>query len=197
MAYIEICGGIATGKSTLCKKITEKGIYGVFENFHENPFWRDFYKNPHMNVFETEMVFQLQHYNLIKRALAHKNFVCDFSLIQDLSYADINLVQRRHRLFCDVADELRREIGFPDVLIHVYCPEAEQLERIRKRQREPEGTIKIDYLSSLNRAIEDRLSSVGDMCDVIHLDSSKIDFRSEYPQELARLQFDELTVPCR
>jgi len=187
-SYLEICGGIATGKTTLCQKFSEKGMHTVFEDFQTNPFWKEFYASPQEYAFETELSFHLQHYSLIKANLKYKNFACDFSLVQDMAYADINLTQRRHELFCDVAKELRNEVGFPKILIHVYCSENEQLQRIRERNRKPEESISKSYLASLNIAIKKRIVEIESLCQVIHIDSSKTDFRNGLPVEFKKRQ---------
>lgn len=185
--YLEICGGIATGKTTLCQRLSERGIHAVFENFQTNPFWKDFYNDPRMYAFETELSFHLQHYSSIKSNLKYKNFACDFSLVQDMAYADINLTHRRHELFCDVAKELRDEIGFPSVLIHVFCHERLQLERIQTRNREPENKISVEYLRLLNLALEKRVFEANKCCRVVCIDSSKNDFRVTIPSELKNI----------
>lgn len=65
---IEICGGIASGKTTLAKLLEENGIgKAIYENFEKNPFWEAFYKNPSKYAFETEIAFTLQHYHEIKK----------------------------------------------------------------------------------------------------------------------------------
>lgn len=181
---IEICGGIATGKTTLCNRFAKVGIHSVFENFQSNPFWEDFYKNPELYAFETELSFCLQHYHLIKTNRTYPEVTSDFSLVQDLAYADINLNQQRHELFCSLEYELRNEIGFPDAIIHLYCPENVQLERIKSRGRSQESDIPEEYLKSLNRALIIRLDELDDFCRIIHIDSSKIDFRDNLPVDL-------------
>lgn len=182
--FLEICGGIATGKTTLCQKLSEKGMRAIFEDFQTNPFWENFYCEPQLFAFETELSFHLQHYSSIKINLKQKKFVCDFSLVQDLAYADINLNYRRHELFCDVANELRDEVGFPKVLIYIYCPEVVQLHRIQARNRLPERTITENYLRALNVALEKRVHQLEGVCRVVRIDSSKIDFRAGIPENI-------------
>jgi deoxyadenosine/deoxycytidine kinase len=43
---IEICGGIASGKTTLAVLMQRSGYSAVFENFTLNPFIENFYSDP-------------------------------------------------------------------------------------------------------------------------------------------------------
>ncbi|HRP37690.1 MAG TPA: deoxynucleoside kinase, partial [Candidatus Dojkabacteria bacterium] len=43
---IEICGGIASGKTTLANLLARLDIEPILENFQTNPFWQAFYNDP-------------------------------------------------------------------------------------------------------------------------------------------------------
>lgn len=184
---IEICGGIATGKTTLCHVLSSQGFSSYCEQFQENPFWRDFYDDPVKFAFETELTFLLQHYNDIKKNLFISKAVFDFSLVQDLAYADVNLRGRRKSIFMTLADELLEEIGLSNLLIYITCPPHIALQRIHKRKRDVESSITIDYLEALNLALEQRIVSVPNAVTVLRINSSDIDFRADLPQILKNL----------
>ena len=43
MGYrVEICGNIASGKTTLCQKFQGRKFLPIFEEFQKNPFYEDF-----------------------------------------------------------------------------------------------------------------------------------------------------------
>ena len=65
---IEICGGIASGKTTLANLLARSNIDPILEDFQTNLFWRAFYADPAGTAFETEITFLLQHYHQIKTA---------------------------------------------------------------------------------------------------------------------------------
>ena len=184
---IEICGNIASGKTTLCNKFAERGYSPVLENFASNPFWQDFYDNPPLYAFETELSFHLQHYCDIKKKMNMALCCSDFSLVQDLAYADANLAGRRHELFCDVAAELRAELGYPDCLIYLSCREEVLLERIRARGRAPEAKIDLAYLKSLREALDSRIAQVESQLTIIRIDCFQVDFRVQLPETLGIL----------
>ena len=178
MHHIEICGNIASGKTTLAKLLKRLELYPVLERFRSNPFWQAFYADPVKFSFETEITFLLQHYHAIKVAEHNsKQFVCDFSLVLDRAYADFTLKKKRHReLFSSVANEAENELGRPKALIRLSCPEEVLLERIRKRKRSTEQAITIEFLATLGRSIKRRVHEAAKRVPIIEINSHRIDF---------------------
>ena len=119
---IEICGGIASGKTTLAKLLSETGVESVLEDFSKNPFWELFYLNPGKYIFETEVTFTLQHYHEIKNAQEkYSRFICDFSSIIDLAYAKIGLEGNKLNIFESIYEEVISDIGQPYLIIYLRC----------------------------------------------------------------------------
>lgn len=84
---IEICGGIAAGKTTLAEVLEQNGYTAIYERFEDNPFVKQFYQSAEQDsTFETEIVFTLLHYNPIKQKQNEKMVVSDYSLLQDYCY---------------------------------------------------------------------------------------------------------------
>ena len=174
----EICGGIASGKTTFCQGLENQGYAPIFENFQKNPFFEDFYDDPVSYSFETEITFLLQHYNLIKKQSNRTTpIITDYSLVLDMAYADINLTGDRQRIFFEIVTELEKEIGLPDKIIHLDCSEEILLERIIRRSRDAETSITLDYLRSLTRAISLRVNNISSKINTFTIDSNAIDFR--------------------
>ena len=177
MSRIEICGNIASGKTTLCSNLNS-GKIAVFENFKENPFYIDFYSDPITYSFETEITFLLQHYHSIKRVKEDLLLVCDFSLLLDIAYADVNLSGERHRIFLEIVDELQKEIGHPSKIIFLTCPVEMLLQRIISRNREVETSITVDYLRAIEKAVLFRIREISIKVPIVTIDSNTIDFRT-------------------
>lgn len=186
MKRIEICGNIASGKTTLCHGLINKGCHPIFEDFQRNPFFNKFYEDPHAFSFETEITFSLQHYHSIKIMPTNALIACDYSLLLDLAYADVNLAGDRHRIFCEIVTELQIEIGYPSRIIYLVCPEDVLLRRIIARSRDAETSITVDYLRALSKAISQRIRGILNHISVITIDSNAINFTSgiEAIQEL-------------
>lgn len=173
---IEICGNIASGKTALCKTVSAFGYHPLYESFSANPFLTAFYQDPLRFSFETEITFLLLHYHSIKTAKMDGLMACDFSLVLDKAYADVTLSRRRKKLFLDIAQELDNEIGPPQRVIHLKCPENILLSRIRERNRHFEEGITLDYLRQITHAIEIRISEISKLSSVITIDSHEVNF---------------------
>lgn len=175
---VEICGNIASGKTTLCQGLAKKEFQPLYEEFQKNPFFEDFYIDPAAYSFETEVTFLLQHYHSIKKQKASPQLATDYSFLLDMAYADVNLSGSRLNIFFEILQELQLELGLPSRIIHLICPDEVLLKRIIKRSRDAETTITIDYLNSLSRAISLRVKQFSTQIPTLTIDSNAIDFTS-------------------
>jgi deoxyguanosine kinase len=174
---VEICGGIASGKTTLAGLISNLNLQPVFENFKTNPFWKEFFSAPGKFAFETEISFMLQHYHEIKRnPMADTVSVCDYSFILDIAYAEIGLEGSQLSAFQAVYDEIKRELSFPALLIHLRCDEKTELKRIRNRARQEENSITLEFLDSLNKAVERQVEKMAGQVKIVTIDSAAKNF---------------------
>jgi len=184
---VEICGGIASGKTTLAGLADSISYDILFETFEENPFWEAFYSNPGRFIFETEVSFLLQHYHQIKAEAPNSGvFVCDYSFVVDKAYADIGLDGSKHDTFNRVHREIRDEIGPPDLIVWLKCSAEEELRRIRNRGRSVEDSIDLEFLSELNEAVQNRFESLSETVSSHVIDSENRDF-AHTEEEQARV----------
>jgi deoxyadenosine/deoxycytidine kinase len=174
---IEICGGIASGKTTLCKGLQRYTDEAEFEDFTKNPFWLLFYQAPNLHAFETEVTFLLQHYSKIKTSNPVLSLVAfDYSLLQDQAYARVNLDGRRLEAFESIYRFVTEELPPPALIVHLRCSPGEELRRIKIRAREEEKTIQLSYVHALNRAIACAVDEVRAGVRVLEIDSAALDF---------------------
>lgn len=174
--YIEICGGIASGKTTFASLMSEINITPLFENFEKNPFWQDFYLNPGKYIFETEVTFLLQHYNQIKKRIIKEEevIICDFSPLLDLAYAEVGLEGSKLKAFYSIYNEVKSELPPPALIVYLDCDVEIALDRIKKRSRDVESSINVDFLKNLNNCLKSQLNDWGGK--ILTIDSSKNDF---------------------
>lgn len=174
---VEICGGIASGKTTLASLLAGRGFLTNLEDFSSNPFWEAFYKDAKAVAFETELTFFLQHYHEIKKTKPGiSQFVCDHSLLLDLAYSRVTLQGKRIAIFQDVFNEVWGELGSPDLLVYLRCDPETELERIKRRARKVERTINLEYLSSLNASIETVIAERRSVLNLLEIDSVATNF---------------------
>lgn len=174
---IEVCGGIAAGKTTLAKLMRRAGCEAMLENYQSNPFLQGFYSDPKKYSFETELTFLLQHYSQIKANQSElKILICDYSLYLDLAYALVTLNKIHRKVFNVIHKVIHSELGPPSLLVYLRCSAETELKRIKRRRRLVEDTISVEYLESINSSLESCVARIGDKVGVVELDSERINF---------------------
>jgi deoxyadenosine/deoxycytidine kinase len=183
---IEVCGGIAAGKTTLARLMRRAGYKAVLENYQSNPFLHSFNTDPKKYSFETELTFLLQHYSQIKGEHSEqKLLVCDYSLYLDLAYAVVTLNKKHGKVFNVVHKVINSELGLPSLLIYLRCSAETELKRIKRRRRFVERFISVDYLDGLNSSLELCISKIRNTVSIIELDSERMNFAND-PDAQAR-----------
>lgn len=156
---VEICGAIASGKTTLANAYSKLGQKTEIEDFSKISMLDDFYSDPLAVAFETEISFTLQHYYQIKKALQTGEFVvCDFSSVDDYAFALAILTEKEMQIYNQIFTYILEKIGKPKKLIRLYATTDELILRIKNRGRENEQGIDrsslLKFEESLSMAIK-------------------------------------------
>ena len=128
------------------------------------------------------MSFILLHYHQIKKTLEKSKsnkLIYDFSFLLDVAYAKIGLTGNQLKAFMYVLDEIRKDLPKPNLTVYLICDAKTELERIRKRARDEESSINIDFLDSLNKTLHKEIEKNQDTTPVITIDSGKKDFAND------------------
>ena len=70
-------------------------------------------------------------------------------------------------------EAIQPSLIYPDVIIYLELSPEYTIERIKKRSRDCEDGIPIEYLLSLNKAYSKVLSSLSKRCKVVNIDARK------------------------
>ncbi|MFF8799379.1 MULTISPECIES: deoxynucleoside kinase [unclassified Methylobacterium] len=182
---IEICGSIASGKTTLAARLAP-AVAGrpVLENFRANPFWNRFYKEPQLFRPEKDVCFLAQHTGEIKAA-GKGNLVCDYAAIQDIAYAELARDVNHSLMMRAVYQQLYQVLPPPVLIVHLTCEVNELLRRIRRRGRPEEQRIDSAYLKSLEEALSELLgesSLLHSGVKIFPVRSDEVDFANQDAQ---------------
>ena len=136
--YIAIEGPIGVGKTTLANKIAETFNYDSFlEQPAENPFLKNFYKNPSQSALATQLFFLFQRMQQIQdlkqRSLFETVRVADFLIEKDRLFAEVTLSNEEMDLYDKVYDHLTLDAPTPDLVIYLQAPIDVLKDRITKR----------------------------------------------------------------
>jgi deoxyadenosine/deoxycytidine kinase len=173
---IEICGGIASGKSTLANVLSGPQRNLVEEDFLDDPLWHKFYRDPSRFARRKNVSFLRRHAHAISSIAPDRSAICDYAVIQDLAYAELTGDRSHVAEMAALFDALYVPLKPPVLIVHLQCAPAVALERVHRRGRSEELELSLSYLSSLNDAISEVLRKRRPSCPVLALRSDKIDF---------------------
>ena len=163
MTRIEICGGIATGKTSLAKHLADhSSLRLVREKYREVPFWAKFYSDPTRYALGKDLSFLLFHADAIEdhRGTNTPHIVCDFAMFQDVAYASISSKKSDLPIIEALYHRLTERTGLPSAIIRLKCGPTTQLKRIAERGRKSEGDVTERYLINLHKRIDERLEEL-------------------------------------
>ena len=125
--YIAIEGPIGVGKTTLANKIAETFNYDAFlEQPAENPFLKNFYRNPSQSALATQLFFLFQRMQQIQdlkqRSLFENVRVADFLIEKDRLFAEVTLSNEEMNLYDKVYEHITLDAPTPDLVIYLQAP---------------------------------------------------------------------------
>ncbi len=158
--YIAIEGVIGAGKTSLAHPLQQKlGGRVVLEEFEENPFLEDFYRDPEHYAFQTQIFFLLSRYRqqeqIMQYDLFENRIIADYMFVKDRIFATLNLNEKEMALYNILARILEKRIVKPDLAIYLKASTKKLMKNIRKRGRPYERQIREDYIDALNNLYEE------------------------------------------
>lgn len=158
LRYVAVEGVIGVGKTTLVKLLGERmASTSLFEEFENNPFLADFYRDRHRFAFQTQVFFLLSRFRQIQehfqqQDLFHPQVVSDYMFAKDKIFAAQNLEENEMGLYQRLSGLLERQLPRPDYVIYLQADTKTLMDRIRQRDRHYERPIEESYIESLNQA---------------------------------------------
>lgn len=155
--YIAIEGVIGAGKTTLTQMLGETlGARIVLEQFEENPFLKDFYRDPDRYAFQTQIFFLLTRYkqqrNLFQGDLFQQMLVTDYIFEKDKIFAYLNLQDEELKLYETLITSIEHNIPTPDLVVYLQSSVPRLMQNIRQRGRAIEHHMSEAYIKDLNEA---------------------------------------------
>ena len=173
-------GTIGVGKTSLARLISERlEARLVEEEFDENPFLEDFYRNPAAFAFQTQLWFLLSRYrqqqDLQQLDLFAPLLVTDYMFMKDRLFASLTLSDKEMALYDRLANLLERDIVYPDLVIYLQSDTDRLMANIKARGRSYEQKMDWKYLDSLNQLYNEYFFRY-DRSPLLIINSNDIDF---------------------
>jgi len=178
--YIAVEGPIGVGKTSLARTLgRQMSARLVLEEVDGNPFLSRFYEDPDKFALPVQLYFLLTRYNQ-QRELAQQDLfaqatVSDYLFAKDRIFASLNLAPDEVALYDNVYRLLDARMAKPDLVVYIRANVDVLAARLRKRNRDFERHISLDYLERVSGAFRDFFFYY-DETPLLAVDTSEIDF---------------------
>ena len=154
--HIAVEGSIGVGKTSLSKILAERlQCKLILEEFEENPFLAEFYKDPERYAFQTQLFFLLSRYkqqlDFQQIDIFTKSIVSDYMFMKDRIFASLNLSDKEMNLYDNVALILEKNMINPDLIIFLQSDTDRLMKNIKTRGRNYESSMDWNYIDALNQ----------------------------------------------
>lgn len=183
---VVVAGNIGAGKTSLTERIGSRLDWWTgFESVTDNPYLSDFYADMRAWSFHLQ-VFFLGHRaeQTLKATSSDRSAILDRSMYEDFYiFARAlhnlgNLAERDYLAYRSLFDLMTDSLPRPNLLIYLKAPVEVLLERIRRRARNMETGITLEYLSLLDSFYDDWLNDF-DSCPVLTIHTDALDYVSQ------------------
>lgn len=188
--HIAIAGNIGSGKTTLTKLLAARyGWTPRFEPVDNNPYLEDFYHDMNRWSFNLQVYFLNKHFKeVVEISKSTDTIIQDRTIYEDACIFAPNLhdqgymSDRDFKNYTDLFNLMMSLVKKPQLMIYIRSSIPTLVKHIEKRGRDYEKSIRIDYLTGLQKRYDDWLSTYdGELItidgDKINFEDSKEDFR--------------------
>ena len=188
--HICIEGTIGVGKTSLVNLLAkEMDAKTVLEKFEDNPFLKNFYSHRTRYAMQTQLFFLLSRYKqqqeLQQMDMFTKSIISDYMFDKDRLFAALNLDDMELDLYNRIANELQKNIVYPDLTIFLQSETDRLMYNIKIRGREFEKNMDYSYIDNLNQIYNEYFFRY-DKGPLIIINTNDIDFVNN-PKDLAEI----------
>jgi len=191
--HVAISGNIGSGKTTLTTKLAKHYKWNPhFEDVENNPYLNDFYKEMQRWSFNLQVYFLNSRFRqIIDIKKRNKKFIQDRTIYEDAYIFAPNLhamglmSTRDFDNYKELFSLMDSLVEGPDLLIYLRASVPTLVEQIQKRGREYENSIRLDYLTQLNKRYEEWIEQY-DQGNLLIIDVDDLNF-SENTEDLGSI----------
>ena len=180
--HIAIAGNIGSGKTTLTKLLAARyGWTPRFEPVDNNPYLEDFYHDMNRWSFNLQVYFLNKRFKeVVEISKSTDTIIQDRTIYEDACIFAPNLhdqgymSDRDFKNYTDLFNLMMSLVKKPQLMIYIRSSIPTLVKHIEKRGRDFEKSIRIDYLTGLQKRYDDWLSTYD--VELITIDGDKINF---------------------
>jgi len=180
--YITIEGNIGAGKTTLSTMLAnDLDAELVLEQFADNPFLPNFYKDPEKYAFPLELFFMAERYQQLQETLQKDLFennilISDYLFSKSQLFAANNLSAHEFDLYMRLFQMIYSQLPKPELILYLHSTVPVLQSNIAKRGRAYEKDITDDYLQSIEDAYFKHFRAIKNTTTILILKADQIDF---------------------
>ena len=190
--HIAVAGNIGSGKTTLTKMLAAHyGWIPKFESVDFNPYLADFYEDMERWSFNLQIYFLNKRFkDVVDISKTDDVVIQDRTIYEDArifapNLHDMGLMSSRDfENYSDLFDLMMSLVSKPDLLIYLRSSIPNLVAQIQKRGREYESSIRIDYLTGLNKRYEDWIKEYDGHLLIVNVDEIKFENKPEDFQKI-------------
>ena len=157
--YIAIEGNIGVGKTTFAE-ILQAAIGGrlLLENFYDNPYLEDFYRDPETFALPVENAFledRIQQQNQFFSRTENSPVIADYCLEKSPLFARQNLNEKDINLYLESYAKKVAPLPQPSIVFFLEQSIDQLLKNIKKRGRNFEENMEAAYLEKIERGYKE------------------------------------------
>jgi deoxyadenosine/deoxycytidine kinase len=180
---VVVAGNIGAGKTSLTELIGSRlGWWTGYESVADNPYLPDFYADMRAWSFHLQIFFlghraeqYLEAVNDPRSAILDRSIFEDAYIFARALNHMGNLAERDYLAYRRLFDLVVGSLTQPNLLIYLKCSAEVLMGRIRKRARNIETGITLEYLSLLDTFYDEWLKAY-DLCPVLTIRTDDLDF---------------------
>lgn len=193
---VVLAGNVGAGKSTFTKALSEElGYKSHFESVSDNPFLESFYKDQKRWSYHLQTYFLIHRFTALKNAEnSGENYIFDRSIYEDAEifarnlFESGNMPELEFRPYIEMFYELIGYLRKPDLLIYIDTDVDTILSRIRRRGRQMELEVPMNYWEKLDRLYDNWISDYSHS-PVYTIDARTIDIKKK-PEQITNILND-------
>jgi deoxyadenosine/deoxycytidine kinase len=182
--HIAVAGNIGSGKTTLTGLLANHYKWDAhYEDVDDNPYLNDFYDDMQRWSFNLQVYFLNSRFNqVLEIRKSGKTVIQDRTIYEDAHIFAPNLhsmglmSSRDFDNYFALFKLMSSLVEPPDLLIYLRASVPTLVNQIQKRGRDYENTIRLDYLTHLNKRYEEWINSY-DLGKLLIVDVNNLNFQ--------------------